>query len=405
MHEFVIIADDFTGANDTGVQLSKKGITVQVVLDTEGISAGGESIVVDTESRVALPEEAQSRVEKAVRAVMDKGGCRHLYKKIDSTLRGHLKEEIRAAADIYKPDAVVFTPAYPAQGRVVQGGRVYVHGVPLLDTEIARDPRNPIESDNITDVLSACLGVPAVHYGIDAVERGEIAVEKGAYTFDASEQRHLEEISQAVLASGKKVLWVGAAGLAEGLLSVVCPGRPVLAVVGSISQKTMEQIAYCKERSVSCLCLDMAAVYETGGCDDVVRQAVALLKEGKDVVVTAAERRSDYERFVAYGAEKGLSTDELAECTKRTLSGAALRILQESSVGGLFLTGGDTAIAVIRKLNASGSRIQQEILPGFVQGQICGGPLDGLPVVTKAGAFGSEADIFVCMEKLRQLPQ
>lgn len=75
-------------------------------------------------------------------------------------------------------------------------------------------------------------------------------------------------------------------------------------------------------------------------------------------------------------------------------------VLQETDVRGLFLTGGDTAIAVIQQLQAGGSHIEREIIPGFVEGRLLGGPKKGLPIVTKAGAFGTEKDIYRCLNEL-----
>ena len=78
MHEFVVIADDFTGANDTGVQICKKGIPVRVLLDAAQVAGSEDSLVVDTESRVVSPQEAYDKVLGAVQAVMASGGCRYL---------------------------------------------------------------------------------------------------------------------------------------------------------------------------------------------------------------------------------------------------------------------------------------------------------------------------------------
>ena len=170
MHHFVIIADDFTGANDTGVQLCKHGIPVDVILDTAQIEANGNSLSIDSESRVVSGQEAYDRVYAAVQQVQQTGGCRFLYKKVDSTLRGHLQEEIRAVVDSYAPELIIFAPAYPEQGRTVEAGRLCVHGTPLLDTEIARDPRNPLQEDHVQRILSTCLQQLVCHYTLDAIE-------------------------------------------------------------------------------------------------------------------------------------------------------------------------------------------------------------------------------------------
>jgi uncharacterized protein YgbK (DUF1537 family) len=56
----------------------------------------------------------------------------------------------------------------------------------------------------------------------------------------------------------------------------------------------------------------------------------------------------------------------------------------------LFLTGGDTADAVLTAIAADGVRILGEVVAGVVHGVLIGGLLDGLPLVTKAGAFGQQ---------------
>lgn len=98
MHHFVIIADDFTGANDTGVQLCKRGIPADVILDIDQIEDNENSLAIDSESRVVSGEDAYNRIYEAVSCVEQRGGCQFLYKKVDSTLRGHLQEEIRHIA-------------------------------------------------------------------------------------------------------------------------------------------------------------------------------------------------------------------------------------------------------------------------------------------------------------------
>lgn len=404
MHPFVIVADDFTGANDTGVQLCRSGIPVDVVLDVNQIKDDETSLSIDCESRVVSAEEAYHRVYEAIACVNLRGGCRFLYKKVDSTLRGHLQEEIRAAVDVYKPELIIFAPAYPSQGRTVEQGRLCVHGTPLLDTEIARDPRNPLQEDRIQKILTECLNQPVHHYALSEVSMESFDWTGTAYSFDTKEQVQLETIAMAAMKTGKKILWIGSAGLAQGILTVSYRRKPTLTVIGSISSKTMKQLQYCRENGVSVVALDMKTIYETHQVDRAVRDVVTYLKEGQDVVLTGASCRQDYEAFAAYGREHGISTDVLAEFTKQTLSGMVPVILKEAAVNGLFLTGGDTAIAVIHQLEASGSHIERELVPGFVLGRLLGGSRAGLPIVTKAGAFGTEEDIYNCIKELDDLP-
>jgi uncharacterized protein YgbK (DUF1537 family) len=59
-----------------------------------------------------------------------------------------------------------------------------------------------------------------------------------------------------------------------------------------------------------------------------------------------------------------------------------------------MLTGGETAIAVLRALEAHGLRLSGQLEPGLALGTLAGGPFDGLAVLTKAGGFG-DADTLV----------
>lgn len=370
MRDFVVIADDFTGANDTGVQIRAKGIPIDVMLEPQDLTASDRSVVIDTESRVVTAAEAYRRVRDAFLKVQACGGCRHVYKKVDSTLRGHLRAEVQALIAVYEPEIIVFAPAFPDQGRTVRKGRLCVHGTPLLDTELVTDPRNPVREDKVASILAEITGRPVRHRSGDALRNEKEPLDGAAFSFDTETNEDLAAIAGFFLKTGKRVLWIGSAGLAAALLHAAKPARPALAVIGSVSTKTMEQIAYCKARGVV------------------------------SIKLPAAETRRDYESFAAYGRENGLTNDDLAAFTKTLLSEAAQVILGKVAVRGAFLTGGDTAIAVIRRLQATGSRIEKEIRSGFVQGRLIGGIMENLLIVTKAGAFGSETDIYDCMKKM-----
>jgi uncharacterized protein YgbK (DUF1537 family) len=56
----------------------------------------------------------------------------------------------------------------------------------------------------------------------------------------------------------------------------------------------------------------------------------------------------------------------------------------------LFLSGGDTALAVFEALGAAGMLLETEIAPGLAAGTAVGGNLDGWVVATKPGAFGDD---------------
>ncbi|NMD39010.1 MAG: four-carbon acid sugar kinase family protein, partial [Christensenellaceae bacterium] len=72
MDKYLIIADDFTGSNDTGVQMKKRGIHTEVVLFPESLRLVRGSMVLDTESRNMPKQDSYNKVYKMVQTVFEK---------------------------------------------------------------------------------------------------------------------------------------------------------------------------------------------------------------------------------------------------------------------------------------------------------------------------------------------
>jgi uncharacterized protein YgbK (DUF1537 family) len=77
--------------------------------------------------------------------------------------------------------------------------------------------------------------------------------------------------------------------------------------------------------------------------------------------------------------------------------------LKRCRPGFLFATGGDTANAILTALDGSGIQILGEIIRGMVHGRLLGGPLNGLAMITKAGAFGKPDALVVLHETWKKM--
>jgi uncharacterized protein YgbK (DUF1537 family) len=151
-----VLADDATGALECGSLLAAMGVRTLVWL-------GGvlqqlppcEVLVVDTETRHGMAGTAAATVAGWQKYFME-NGIERIFKKTDSTLRGHIGAELAVLGK------VVYAPAYPALGRVVQGGRLYVDGVPVEETAFGRDSRQPVRSGVIRDLFPAEAAVEIV---------------------------------------------------------------------------------------------------------------------------------------------------------------------------------------------------------------------------------------------------
>jgi len=125
-----VIADDFTGACDVGVQFSERGLSTLVVTSTKTLDTVKDDfdvVVIDTETRNLSAETAYERLGEASNAC-ESNNIELMYKKVDSTLRGNIGSELDAILDVFCFDAVIVTPSFPAYGRTVLNGKLLIDG-------------------------------------------------------------------------------------------------------------------------------------------------------------------------------------------------------------------------------------------------------------------------------------
>jgi uncharacterized protein YgbK (DUF1537 family) len=361
-----IQADDLTGACDTGAPFAVRGLdTLVVVHDGEDPPAwtgtSADVLVIDTETREQSAEEARERA-RAAGAALKAGSPRVLYKKVDSTLRGCVAAEIDGMLEGSGLGLALLTPAFPAQRRTVIDGCVRVDGRLADETPIARDPAFPRTGASVLGLLVAGGVRPIAALPLTTVRRGGDAVAARleclgwtggrVLAVDAETDADLSVLAE--VARGRPILLAGSAGLATALAEREIPGpagvrrvlprRPLVVVAGSAHPATRAQLSRLSHRAG----LDVLAPPERQGVDDPVRRR---------------------------------------ETVARLADAARLRI-EHGRPGAILLTGGETAIAVLRTLGASGLRLAGEIEPGLALGTLAGGPFDGLVVMTKAGGFG-----------------
>ena len=423
MPKLVIIADDLTGANDAGVQFAKYGMKVQVMLgDAVGSSeaAAVEVLVRDTDSRAVSPELAFSRVQAASRLVRQAAGTDAMpliFKKVDSTLRGNLGPEIDAAIAEFGFNWAAVAPAFPANGRITAGGWHLLHQTPIAESEIARDPKAPVHDSVLAELLAKQSCHPVGHVFLSAVSAGPdaigrsvaelLAAGKKLISFDATTETHMRSIAQAIAAAGQAPLWVGCAGLAEMIPAVMgWPQQPafsaaadtegpVLIVAGSVSKVTHRQMEFFLAQGQGELVSLQAGQLFVEPADEIARCILAAeqaLRRDRDVLLASAVEAGAVDQARMAGQTKGIDNQKVSEVIAEAL-GQVVRGLVGLKPAGLFLTGGDTAIAVCRALNVSAIDVLAEVSTGIPLGKLSGGICPGLRVVTKAGAFGSEQAI------------
>ncbi|MCW4115553.1 hypothetical protein NPA31_011325 [Aurantimonas sp. MSK8Z-1] len=415
----VVLADDLTGANDSGLHFAAHGLRTRVFVDP-GSSIGSadcDVVILDCESRGMEADGARAAVRAAHAAFAP--GASHLYKKIDSTLRGNVGAEIDEFARAAGATLVLMTPAYPAMGRTVEDGVLLVNGTPVAETAIAADPANPVRESRIQALLEADMPGVTIRRITphDLPDAGALAADAerlqgaGGYlclVADAASERDIEAIAaygETLSRQTGPILWAGSAGLAAPLpkLWALAPGeaapalapaaRPALLVCGSVNPVAVAQLDRAAEvHGVEPVVLAADALFRTrSDADAEIERCVAHLSEtlgtaGSVGILTTAHAPGEVRGAMDLARRNGLSRRDASRIIARGLGQVAQVLIERGAIGRLLATGGDTARAVLEAAGIEALDVRGTVLPGMPL-VTARGTVD-CHIVTKAGGFG-----------------
>ena len=404
MAQLAIVADDLTGAADTSACFAGAGYAT--VIPLAGTAPAADVIALTTESR-DMDAGSAARVTAAAVAGLcaaPDGAPRWIYKKIDSVMRGHPRDELLAAMEATGATRALVAPALPAEGRTTIDGRQHAGGVPLESS--------PFGGAGVTSDLRVVFvndrGLPVHHLDLDTIRQRPSSLlaqldapAPGIVIADAETDDDLAILASAVRESRLRVV-SGAAGFARQLAPILSlphsrprpvtvrpGGGPVLVVAGTRHVATRRQLDTLAGTRAPIVSLTQAMIDDPSASLAPVTRVVAKhLERGESIAVTTAglAPSTRQERSVAC---------RLAEVV------ASLPTLDR--LGGLVLTGGDVAAAVCEALGATATWLGGEIYAGQPWGILDGGALTGLPIATKAGSFGGEGALVTCIQHLRQV--
>lgn len=353
-----ILADDLTGACDTGTLFAASAAVAVTVWPQP--PAPGTVRVLDTETRTLGRGEAARRLVAATRAAPDQ----RYFKKIDSTLRGHVGAEVDALLRASGAASALLTPAFPGQGRTVLDRILLIDGTPIAETTLAHDPEFPSpQTSNVVDLLRRELGRPLAWIPIDQVRAGLPALAarltrlSGTVAVaDAETDDDLTALVDAALGLDPAPLLIGAAGLA----------RALAARLGLLAERVA--LPRCRRWLVV-----------AGSRHPATRAQIAAARQAGMRVLGSVEAESADREQVAL-----------------RLAGEATRVLQGERFDLVAVTGGQTAVALYRALQAERIDLVGAPGPGLALGYLRAPRHPALPILTKAGAFGAP-DLFVSL--------
>ena len=419
MLEWAVIADDLTGAADTGGQFLPVCTPVFLAdfrkLDAPALRAAGPAaLAVYTTSRALPAGDARGAAAAAGRAIRRLGPAR-IYKKVDSALRGNIGSELEGVMEALGLPLSFIAPAFPKQGRVTLDGVHRIHGVPVAEGEMGRDPVTPVTDSSLPRWIGVQAAWPVGHVPLATIERGAEAVAREVerlqaggvrhVCFDATVPAHLDLVARLALERFPGALLCGSAGLAQRLVVCLRQDRGFEAPAGlpAVALGDGGLLFVCGSASLS-LRAQAERLVESCGLARTTLLTDALVGRvpwPEASVAAAAETlcRGDLVLQVSpFDADAtGIAPHEVVSGLARFVEA----VVRGARTAGMFLSGGDTALAVMERLEVAALRLEREPAGGLGCGLICGGPLPGRPVFTKAGSFGGPETLVELYRLLR----
>lgn len=409
------IADDLTGATDMALALSRNGMATSLSLGVPAEVASfpaNEAHVIALKNRTAPVKKAVAEALASVRA-LKKAGCRQVYFKycstFDSTPVGNIGPVIDALLEELDAGFALLCPAFPAAGRTVTDGVLFVDGVPLADSPMRNHSLTPMWQSSIRDLLkpqtegpgASLITLANVRQGSDAINREKRrAVSDGSryIVVDAETESDLEWIAGA---SVDDVLVTGSSGLGAALpgalrkagllgapagktnLPDVAGNTAILA--GSCSTATLRQIEFAAQ-TIPAFHLDLGrheqdteAFVEL--CEEILRAAA------DDDVLVYTSLPTEALRQI----QSRLGVQEAAVRAESLLADVASR-LHRGGIRRFIVAGGESSGAVGGALDIAELDVGPEIEPGVPW--MVGRKAPELLVAFKSGNFGSD-DFFL----------
>lgn len=422
----IIVADDMTGANVSCSLLAKKGIKVGSLIAYNNMEQlkDYEAFGLYTDSRGIKPQEAYTRVYNAVNK-MKPVPIDFFSKRIDSTLRGNLGQEIDGMLDALDGDEMAFVvSAFPNSAKIVIGGYMLVDGKPLEKTDVANDPTSPVYTSLVENVLKTQTKYKVGTVKIDTILEGEQAICEAiqqlkaqgvrVVSFDATTNDEIDVIAKAVLSLNIPFIAVDPGPFTAYLVTnlskkgEVKEKQKILFLIGSVSTIAVSQIAklrsecnpYVVKIDTEKLLMPNEKETEIQRCvEDVLshmeRSQIFLLATRIDI--------KDKLDLPSVAQKHGLTVQEASEQISESIAKIGKQITDTAGekFGAVYTSGGDTTKAFLEITATQGIEIKDEIIPLAVYGTIMGGALDGKSIITKGGLIGDANTLSLCANYLQ----
>ncbi|MDB5586328.1 MAG: hypothetical protein JWP26_1298 [Devosia sp.] len=409
------IADDLTGATDLALMLARNGMkTVQYIgVPPEGADFGdAEAVVVALKSRTIAAGEAVELSLASARALLAGGVEQIVFKycsTFDSTDEGNIGPVAEALLELLEAPIAVACSAFPAAGRSIYMGHLFVGQVLLSESPMKDHPLTPMHDANLVRVLQrqsqgkvGLVPLAVIEQGADAVRAALEAARQSGHRLMIADAVRDEDLRVLGAALEDARLITGGSGIAMGLpdnfrkqgrigttqlpVRMAAPAGRAVVLAGSCSVATQGQVAAAIAAGCPALRivpLDIASNTQTAAA--IAEWVIASAGGQPPLVYSTADAEA------VKAVQQQLGRDRAGTLVEHLLAEVSV-ILRDRGFSRFIVAGGETSGAVVEALGARALQIGPEIAPGVPWTRSVGGA--DLALALKSGNFGAP-DFFV----------
>lgn len=407
--------DDFTGSTDAMEALTVRGIRTILFLEMPSLemlqkfSSEIHAFGIAGVSRSLSPKEMDFELQTAFNILKESNVSICHYKTcstFDSSPEiGSIGRAIDIASEIFQENQT-FTPlvvGVPQLKRYTVFGNhfaTYQEKTYRLDKHpiMSKHPVTPMREANLIEHLAKQTNksislIDILTMSKDMREINEVVEKKRKKSdiilFDVLDNDHIKKIGKVIWDESKKnrqLFTVGSSGIEYALseiwkgiqnlqiqaptFSKVGAAEPMLAVSGSCSVTTKNQIEYALNNGFSGIRVNEKNLMNTEGIEfeiiNLLEQANSLLAKGKSVLIYSALGPDDpsIQKMKRNISSIGYKKTDTGKVLGRLLGRVTRKILNNHQLTRLLIAGGDTSGYVLKELNIYALQMIMPITPG-----------------------------------------
>ena len=413
MVRLLIVADDFTGALDTGVQFADFGAVTKVVTEEwdgwESLDPSTQVLVMDAETRHLPSQDAYKKVFAVVRNA-EANQVPFIYKKTDSALRGNVGSELQALKDASGADILPFVPAFPQMGRITKHGIHFINGKPVSESVFGRDPFEPVDCSFVPDIIHR-----QTETGAQVLEKGwgqrELSrCQNQIAVFDGETCEEIQETAWKLYRAGLLKASAGCAGFASAFPEILGLKKRViiprleegmLVICGSINPITCRQLDKAEENGFVRIRLTREQKLDPGYWESLqgVRRMDELFRicqMSPRCIIDTNGRRGP--ACMETEGREGCSAEEIRKHIAGVLGNILGQLIRRGVKKTILVTGGDTLRGFMKNMGIFEVEPVCENVPGAVLYRFV---IDGkiYQIISKSGGFGTDELLIELAEK------